>query len=145
MFPETLWDLLADPAKFAFIKNSEQDVPSSILPPSSIKGFPFPFSNARSVFGIHFYRRSQSQTLWLRKELLFTMQAISVSPDCKGNQISCFKKENDHLQGQEGISSSPLIGNIRQLDGWIVGEGKFMLVQKHKVFMIPLLPKRSMG
>lgn len=38
-------------------------------------------------------------------------------PDCKGNQISCFKKENDHLQGQEGISFSALIGNTRQLDG----------------------------
>lgn len=34
-------------------------------------------------------------------------------------------------------------GNTRQLDKRIVGEGKFILVLKYKVFMIPLSPKRS--
>ena len=57
-FPKLFGYLLCDPARFAFIENSEQDAPSSILRTSSIKELSSPFSNAPSVSGIHFCGRS---------------------------------------------------------------------------------------
>lgn len=108
---ETIWIMCSWSWQIWGTEQPWQDVPSSMLPPYTVKQTPWTLSSAKSVWDLCLSVRGH-RVSWLRKEMLFTIQAIAMSQDCRCNQISCFRKA-----GRAGRSFLFFTNrDIRQLD-----------------------------